>query len=85
MCDNDYVDNNVKVRDHCHITGEYRGRAHRDFSINLKLTHKIPVVFYNLKNYDSHLLMQELSDFNSKTNVIANGLEKYMSFTINNK
>ena len=53
MCDNDYVDNNVKVRDHCHITGEYRDRAYKDFSINLKLTHKIPVVFYNLKNYDS--------------------------------
>ena len=22
ICDNDYVDNNVKVRDHCHITGK---------------------------------------------------------------
>ena len=21
ICDNDYVDNDVKVRDHCHITG----------------------------------------------------------------
>ena len=32
----------------------------------------------------THLLMQELSEFNPKTNVIAYGLEKYMSFTINN-
>ena len=23
ICDNDYVDNDVKVRDHCHITGKY--------------------------------------------------------------
>ena len=29
--------------------------------------------------------MQELSNFNVKINVIPNGLEKYMSFTINNK
>ena len=36
ICDNDYVDNDVKVRDHCHITGKYRGSAHRDCNINLK-------------------------------------------------
>ena len=33
ICDNDYVDNGVKVRDQCHITGKYRVSAHRD-SIN---------------------------------------------------
>ena len=27
--DNDYIDNNVKVRDHCHITGKSRCSAHR--------------------------------------------------------
>ena len=25
ICDNDYVDNDGKVRDHCHITRKYRG------------------------------------------------------------
>ena len=49
ICDNDYVDNNVKIRDHCHINGSYRGSAHRDCNINLKLNHKMPVVFHNLK------------------------------------
>ena len=53
--------------------------------MNLKLNHKIPVVLRNLKNYDSHLIMQELGKFNLKINAIPNGLEKYMSFTINNK
>ena len=42
------------------------------------------VVYHNLKNYDSHVIMQELGKFNVKVNVIPNGLEKYMSFTINN-
>ena len=27
ICDYDYIDD-VKVRDHCHITGNYRGSAH---------------------------------------------------------
>ena len=41
------------------------------------------MVFYNLKNYDSHLIMQELSKFNFKLNVISNELEKCTSFSIN--
>ena len=78
-------DNSVKVRYHYHITGKYRDSAHRDYNINSRLNHKILVVFCNLKNYDSHLIMQELSKFNLKISVIPNGLEKYMSLIINNK
>ena len=40
ICDNDYIDNDVKVRDNCHITGKYRGSAHIDCNINLKLSRK---------------------------------------------
>ena len=68
--DNDYIDNYVKVRDHCHITGKYRRSARSDGNINLKLNHKISIVFHNLKNYDSHLTMQELGKFSLKINVI---------------
>ena len=50
-----------------------------------KKNQKIPVVFRNLKNYDSHLIMQELGKFNFEINVIPNRLDKYMSFSINNK
>ena len=37
ICDNDYIDTDVKVRDHHHITGKYRGSAQRDCNINVKL------------------------------------------------
>ena len=57
ICDNDYIDGDVKARDHCHITERYRGSTHRDCNINVKLNHKIPVVFHNLKKYNSHLIM----------------------------
>ena len=28
ICDNGYVGGDVKVRDHCHITGKYPGSTH---------------------------------------------------------
>ena len=49
-----------KVRDHDHVTGKYRDSAHWSCNINLKLTIKIPVMFHNLKGYDSHLFMQKI-------------------------
>ena len=82
---NVYFDSDVKVRDHYHITGKHRGSAHRDCNIIVKSNHKIPVVFQNLKNYDSHLIMPELGKLSLKINVVPNGLEKYMSFSINIK
>ena len=48
------------------------------------LNHKIPAAFHNLKNCDL-LIMQELGKFNLEINVIPNKLEKYMSFSINDK
>ena len=83
ICENDYIDNDIKVREYRHITGKYRGSAYRDCNINLKLNHKIPIVFHNL--YDSCLIIQELGKFNPKINVIPNVLEKYMSSAINSK
>ena len=50
ICDYDYVDGNIKVTDHCHVTGKYRDSAHRDCNVKVKLNKKIPLVFRNLKN-----------------------------------
>ena len=75
------IDNeDEKVTDHCHITGRFRGSAHWDCNINFRLTKKIPVIFHNLKSYDSHLIFSELHKFNLKVDVIPNGLEKYVAF-----
>ena len=54
ICDCFIENTDNKVRDHCHITGKYKGAAHHGCNINLKITRKVPVIFYNLKGYDSH-------------------------------
>ena len=54
ICDKlfDFVDE--KVSDHCHITGKCRGASHFSCNADLKITKKVPVVFHNLRGYDSH-------------------------------
>ena len=78
------IDNDEeKVRDHCHVTGKFRGAAHWDCNINFQLTKKVPVIFHNLRGYDSHLVFNELDEFDVNISVIPNGLEKYIVFFLN--
>ena len=75
ICSKFIGNSNNKVRDHCHISGKYRSAAHWSCNINLKMTKKVPVIFHNLKGYDSHLIFKELSRFNVKISVVPNRLE----------
>ena len=65
-----------KVRDHCYITGNFRGAAHWSFNKSLRLTKNIPVIFHNLRGHKSHLIFYELKKFDVKIDLIPNGLEK---------
>ena len=76
-------DDNEKVRDHCHVTGKFRGAAHWSCNINLQVTKKVLVIIHNLRGYDSHLIFDELRNFDVKIDVIPNGLEKYKAFFLN--
>ena len=54
---------NGPVTDHCHITGKYRGSAHNFCNLKLRLNPEyiqIPVIFHNLKGYDSDFIMQKI-------------------------
>ena len=86
---------NILVRDHCHITGKYRGSAHKNCNLKLQISAekiKIPVIFHNLKGYDSHFIIQQLGELISDSqkqqpisiDVIPCNAEKYMAFYINN-
>ena len=101
ICDKPYKDKDIQVRDHCHITGKFRGSAHQDCNLKLQIkpeTIKIPVIFHNLRGYDSHFIMQEIGKiakehtYNNKKggevemniNCIPNNMEKYMAFMLGN-
>ena len=72
------------VRDHRHITLKFRGASHWSCSI-FNLIKKGPVIFHNLRGYDSHLIFNELKKFDVKIDVIPNGYEKYMAFILKKK
>ena len=62
-----------KVKDHCHITGEYRGAAHSKCNQQLRIDPfrtPIPVFFHNLKNYDSHHLISAIGKTEEKTTAV---------------
>ncbi|CAB4010085.1 Gastrula zinc finger [Paramuricea clavata] len=80
ICGNDLGEN--RVRDHDHVTGLYRGAAHNICNLKYRISWKVPVVFHNLRGYDSHLIMQEIGKFNMNVNVIPNNMEKYISFSL---
>ena len=69
ICKNRYSEEDICVRDHCHITGNYRGSAHQDCNLKLRLSPtniQIPVFFHNLRGYDSHFIMQQIGEIAKK-------------------
>ena len=80
ICEKLIDNDDEKVRDHCHITGKFRGSARWSCNINFQLTEKVPVIFHYLKDYHNHLIFFELNKFDIKINVMPYGLEKYMTF-----
>ena len=76
--------NNRKVRDHCHLTGDFRCAAHSMCNLNLRIDPekvRIPVVSHNLKGYDSHIILENIKKHYGNVEVIPNNTEKYTSFS----
>ena len=69
--------NAIKVRDHCHYTGNYRRATRSACNLQYKMPKRIPVVFHNSSNYDFHLIVKQVpfSCFGENT-------EKYITFSI---
>lgn len=75
-------DSKKKVRDHCHLTGRYRGPAHNDCNLNFKNSRTINVVFHNLTNYDGHLIIKDLCNaVPGDIKIIPTSTEKYIAIT----
>ena len=93
----DFINNNIcqfcekniesdKVRDHCHLTGKYRGPAHNTCNINVtqKQSNFIPFIFHNFSNYDCHMFFKKLVNMKNnkvKFDIIPKTNEEYISVT----
>ena len=69
ICGEKYTDKDVRVRDHCHIAGKFRGSAHQECNLKLRIKPenlKIPIIFHNLQGYDSHFIMQQIGKIANK-------------------
>ena len=70
-----------RVLDHCHLTGEFSGAAHDVCNLKYRVPKFFPVVFHNLSDYDSHLLIKTLGNSQGDISCIANNEENYIFFT----
>ncbi len=72
-----------KCRDHCHITGKYRGAACDKCNLRMRVPMFVPVLFHNLEGYDSHLFVKSLGLTEGDIRCIPKTDEKYISFSKN--
>ncbi|XP_071653829.1 uncharacterized protein [Temnothorax longispinosus] len=91
ICEQQFTPDDSKVRNHCHLTGRYRGPAHSTCNLNYKDSHFIPIIFHNLSGYDAHFIIKEIAAaFEGKIDVLPitkenASLAKLASFLDNDK
>ena len=88
LCQKDIVSSD-KVRDHCHLSGKYRGAAHNNCNLQLTMKRefdKIPVLLHNLKGYDSKLILRDLGKVDpsmvENIKVLAQNTEQFKSISV---
>ena len=75
-------ENKIKVKDHCHYRGKFRGAAHSKCNLNYKVSKDIPIIIHNA-SYDTHFIINQLAEeFKGELNCIGENMEKYITFSV---
>ena len=95
LCEKKFKPKDLKenpiVRDHCHLTGKFRGLAHNNCNLNTRKAHTsfVPILFHNFSGYDCHLIFEKLINMATNKNIkinendiIAKSSENYISVKI---
>ena len=87
ICDQWIEEDQVKVPDHDHLSGEYRGAAHQACNVNYNLKNlKIPVILHNFRGYDSKMILKDIGKLNAQDlknlSVLAQNAEQFKSITL---
>lgn len=85
LCDKIFVkdDEDIKVVDHCHITGKIRGFCHQSCNLKCPLPKFIPFFFHCGSSYDFHILIMAFGNKKFKRiKCIPKTKENYISFSV---
>ena len=95
LCEKEFKPKDVKenpvVRDHCHLSGKFRGLAHNNCNLNTRKAHTsfVLILFHNFSGYDCHLIFEKLINMAAEKNIkinendiIAKSSENYISVKI---
>lgn len=69
------------VRDHCHLTGEFRSVLCNTCNLKRQNQKYLPVFIHGSSSYDSHFIVQQLGCDKRDITVIPNTTEKYITFS----
>ena len=61
ICNNNFKIDDIKVQDHCHLTGKYNGAPHQLCNLKYQKSRIIPIVFHNLSSYDAHFIIKTIA------------------------
>ena len=84
ICDQPFENNENKILDHCHWSGEFLGWAHNVCNVNRKTENFTPVFAHNMQNYDLHHIIKALNT-SSRSNVfsvVPSTDEKYIALNM---
>ena len=95
LCEKEFKLKDMKenpiVKDHCYLTGRFRGLAHNSCNLNTRKAHTsfVPILFHNFSGYDCHLIFEKLVNMATAKNIkinekdiIAKSSENYISVKI---
>lgn len=84
MCERKFGHGLRKVRDHCHLSGQYRNALCANCNLTYgKTRQKVVCLFHGLSNYDSHFIVQRLHMKNDRRlRIIPRTSEKYLALTV---
>ena len=52
----------IKVRDHSHCTGKFRGAAHSICNLRYPIPKKIPIIIHNRSKLDDYVIIKQLPE-----------------------
>ena len=73
----------IKCREHCHITGKYRGAVCDKCNLRMRVPMFVPILFHNLEGYNMHLFVKALGLTEGDVRCIPKTDEKYISLSKN--